>query len=308
MWKKEHVPTEQDAEPSPKPFAELAGKVLYHYTTYKGILGITESRSIWASSVRHLNDTAEVKYACDLVTAHFERVLPKVAPGNRERFEYVWSTFMQSVTRHTNVFVASLSEVGDSLSQWRAYGGDGIGVSLGFDAQMLATTASSQKFRLVQCIYDLEKQESIVADLVEPMIAYYLNVARTDYDGQGHERFAEIAPVFKDSAFEGEREWRLIREGKPMLNSDAWMPLGKPSESSVKYRTNKSLLIPYIDFDLSRCDTNDRGKDCQAELVDVVVGPSPHAELNRESVVRLLESRGFDGGAVRSSAIPYRSW
>jgi hypothetical protein len=40
---------------------------LYHYTDARGLLGILESRKLWASDVRLLNDARELDYAADLV-------------------------------------------------------------------------------------------------------------------------------------------------------------------------------------------------------------------------------------------------
>jgi hypothetical protein len=34
-------------------------RILYHYTSQQGFLGIVEHRAIWASSIFHLNDAAE---------------------------------------------------------------------------------------------------------------------------------------------------------------------------------------------------------------------------------------------------------
>ena len=41
--------------------------VLYHYTTQAGLLGIIQSKQIWATSVLFLNDTTEINYAIKLI-------------------------------------------------------------------------------------------------------------------------------------------------------------------------------------------------------------------------------------------------
>jgi hypothetical protein len=38
-------------------------KFIYHYTTPHGFLGILESKSIWATHIRHLNDRSETGYS-----------------------------------------------------------------------------------------------------------------------------------------------------------------------------------------------------------------------------------------------------
>ncbi len=47
-------------------FTEEPPSILYHYTTQKGLLGIIQSKTIWATDILYLNDTMELKYAVDL--------------------------------------------------------------------------------------------------------------------------------------------------------------------------------------------------------------------------------------------------
>ena len=51
-----------------------------------------------------------------------------------------------------------LPEAGDLLSQWRAYGAGGGGVSIGFQAEVLSKIADDQKFSRVKCQYSAETQ------------------------------------------------------------------------------------------------------------------------------------------------------
>jgi len=41
-------------------------KIIYHYTSLQGLLGIIESRSIWTTNIIYLNDTSELNYATKL--------------------------------------------------------------------------------------------------------------------------------------------------------------------------------------------------------------------------------------------------
>ena len=41
-------------------------KILYHYTSLEGLLGIIESKSIWATNVLYLNDASELNYSINL--------------------------------------------------------------------------------------------------------------------------------------------------------------------------------------------------------------------------------------------------
>lgn len=54
--------------------------VLYHYTNQKGLLGILDSKEIWASHTQYLNDANEFRYAIKLVRKELERMI-KAAKG-----------------------------------------------------------------------------------------------------------------------------------------------------------------------------------------------------------------------------------
>jgi hypothetical protein len=52
-----------------------ARRILYHYTTQEGLLGIIKCRCLWTTNIFYLNDSTEFNYALEL------------ARGNlRERF------------------------------------------------------------------------------------------------------------------------------------------------------------------------------------------------------------------------------
>ena len=48
-------------------YADIPHGTLYHYTTFTGLLGIVRSRSLWASDVRYMNDSAELRHTADLI-------------------------------------------------------------------------------------------------------------------------------------------------------------------------------------------------------------------------------------------------
>jgi hypothetical protein len=91
--------------------------IVYHYCGPDGLLGIVKGRQIWATSMRHLNDTSEQIYAAEQIHALVRRIAretsadPAALPATRliERAGEVVS------------YVACFSEHDDLLSQWRAY-------------------------------------------------------------------------------------------------------------------------------------------------------------------------------------------
>ncbi|HEV7494344.1 hypothetical protein [Baekduia sp.] len=111
--------------------------LLYHYTTLDGLTGITDTSSIWASDARYMNDASEMSYAAELIETVIAEVLAEVddqplrsalptRPGFGNAFNY-------AVPFGPRPFVACFCEAEDLLSQWRGYGGDDSGISLGID-------------------------------------------------------------------------------------------------------------------------------------------------------------------------------
>jgi hypothetical protein len=196
--------------------------LLYHYTTAEGLLGIVQSRSLWATHIRYLNDAEEVDYATNLG----RRVLQGQAqaamnPREREILERLggslFPNFMARMPR--SVCVASFSVVGDGLGQWRGYCPGGAGYSLGFVTQSLVGEAVRQGFRLDRCLYDEVSQRGAIIQALEELRRSvqwtqaleqgtrfaYMQLLRAWWD-----TFEPVAPTIKHRAFHEEQEWRLI--------------------------------------------------------------------------------------------------
>jgi hypothetical protein len=65
-----------------------------------------------------------------------------------------------------HLYVFCLSEVGDLLSQWRAYGGYGAGYAVGFSASGLASLLRpSEGQYVIRVVYDRDEQQTEAADI-----------------------------------------------------------------------------------------------------------------------------------------------
>src|ERR1700730_9126099 len=112
---------------NPPESSPLPLRTLYHYTTQTGLLGILESKSIWASEIRFLNDATEFRTALEAVGAELSKQLTELDSGEGDaRGEVIFREL--TALEEADVFVLSLTEKGDDLSQWRAHGGGERGV------------------------------------------------------------------------------------------------------------------------------------------------------------------------------------
>jgi hypothetical protein len=278
-------------------------KPLYHYTTQSGLLGIIETRKIWATHTQYLNDRREFLHAVELVRKEIRRLLDETPhPSAREAALAKMQAAVSRSPQEINICVCSFSEERDSLSQWRAYGGSS-GFAVGFSSQVLTAATEKQEWFLAPCIYDPVIQRDLVRALVEEVLEENLggplvedeeeDSILKDMGGNLRPDLYTYAPILKDESFKEEREWRIISH--PMFSR------------RLDYREGRSLLIPYFKFPL--------WENNQPRLHEVVIGPTRDAERSKSSVNSFLlsrkvatETKGTFGPEVRISQVPYRDW
>jgi hypothetical protein len=263
-----------------------APRILYHYTTQEGLLGIITRRCLWTTNIFYLNDSTEFNYALELVRADLKERLSGPAARNDQKQFYedalrTLDGLAPLVPEAFSLHVGSFSAKGDLLSQWRAYTQNGIGFSLGFDEAYLQSLAKRQKYELVECDYDATKHKRTISVLIDE------SVESTDDLNLFHE-LIRLSPRLKHPKFEEEQEWRIVSED---------MGHGKP-----EFRAGKSMLIPYSEFKLE-------GEDGILRIAEICVGPTPHPQLAIASVTQLINRADKLAPAkVRVSDVPYRSW
>ena len=107
-------------------------RTLYHYTSLSGLQGIVASRSIWETEIRYLSDAKELVQTLDILLGLIRNKYESSDAKKREFFGQLEKWLQERLVRGHLVFVASFSEEGNLLSQWRGYSPIGKGVSLGF--------------------------------------------------------------------------------------------------------------------------------------------------------------------------------
>lgn len=269
--------------------------VLYHYTTQGGLLGILDSRCIWATKIQFMNDATEFRMAIETIETELRSRDRDLDPFDKsQECARVDALFKQvSAVECRDVFVLSLTEEGDQLSQWRAYSGSHSGFAIGFNVPTLCKVASEHGFSLDRCIYDYDS--SVHRLLAETLVDNGL-LWSAHSDRMTQRRCREFnrtllkwAPLFKHCTFAEEREWRLASTSHPSTSPE------------IGFRTGPSMIIPYYKLPLHT-------KDGSSVLSSVTVGPTPHAELSIESVRALASARGFGGIFIQESQIPLRTW
>ncbi len=284
-------------------FSPTANRTLYHYSGIGGLLGIVENRKIWASHAYYLNDSKEILHACGVLGGVLSESASDYENDGRE-FLAQFAQWLETFRTNTfHIFIFSLSEQRSLLSQWRSYTPHGKGVSLGFSSLSLNRILMSSGFRIAKCLYKREQHVELMKSLLGKMLVTFrhrlphLDTTRW-HPSQKYHGFLEefrgdllqILSIIKHSAFEEEREWRIVSPYFP-----------KYTVPQIKFREGASMLMPYIEIDLS-ADGGDH------ELFDeVVLGPSQHANLSMSALSSYLSNKKASSKSSNSD-IPFRKW
>lgn len=225
--------------------SERPDGLLYHYTTQTGLLGIIGKKQIWATHTQYLNDSREFSHALQVVRDELEAYrsnhqaevdmeniaihgtpLPFELGSHHGNVDRILLGMIQGVDTSArcesiNVCVASFSENGDSLSQWRAYAQSG-GFCIGVRGKRLAELAAPHNFNVVRCLYRHDQQQKLIQALIQEVLEENLNG-----DGQSEDRVPpggnlqaylnRYAPILKHPSFEEEHEWRIV--SRPLMCS-----------------------------------------------------------------------------------------
>ena len=246
-------------------------RTLYHYTNATGLLGILEG-GIWASSVYHLNDSGEFRFAMSLIG---ERVQQRFKGENRavnQKYDQMLFV-LQEMYVPIQAYVASFSEEGDQLSQWltypRAQNGYAIGLSPGqFDL------ARTEGFQLVPCVYDRQEQDRLADAIVDAWVV--LPSEGEDFEKALQENILTAAAAIKHPGFEQEAEWRLIKI----------QVVGAGQSKAVSFRPGRNGLVPYLSAPLVP------GSEC-LKPASIHIGPNEDMQAATAALLTLLDAKGF---------------
>lgn len=266
-------------------------KSLFHYTSSVGLMGIIQSNKIWTTKIHYLNDKSEIQ----LAFKHIRNEIDSQKNGEgKTRSDEELDTMMEILdsVEGINVSVASFTEMGDQLSQWRGYCEIGDGYSIGFIGQKLMEHVDrSENFRLVPCVYDKKKHLEIVRELVSSApvidITNHPNYGKPPfYNMPFGDAALSLAPIIKSESFREEKEWRLISSAL--------------SYENAKFRKGNFSLIPYWEFDL----------DLEHTFESIVIGPTPEGDLSERALQGFLINVSFDDirlwTNIKHSNIPFR--
>ncbi len=119
-------------------------ELVYRYATAETFLSMLSSQELWFSDLRRMNDwdeyAAGFRIASEIVTNNYPEqaeILEEISP------EQMNTRFM--------VLICSFASVGDCLSMWRGYGGNGHGAAIGYDPKMIEIINLGNRYLKKMC-------------------------------------------------------------------------------------------------------------------------------------------------------------
>jgi hypothetical protein len=274
--------------------------LVYHYTSAAALQSIVETNELWLTDFAYLNDASEFVHGRKAVEETLESLS---ASGEYEKSEAVFGQWLDELRNGPvpRVCVASFSMDGDSLSQWRAYGG----IALGFDPTSSFGYMPESQIGVVS--YDEADQRDRIG-----LFAHHHHFAYLQETSDTRQRLAksmrslnrlyrEIA-FFKHRSFADEREVRLVY----VEDAELFDKMGM-NRARKRYRTSGDQMVPYVTTgDLALRLLAAERERTPLPLKEIVIGPNPRAERIRQGILDFLSEKGYHNVRVRVSDTPFQ--
>ncbi|QTI66882.1 DUF2971 domain-containing protein [Gordonia polyisoprenivorans] len=293
-------------------------EMLYHYTNSGSLIQITTGGELWGGLPEQMNDAEEVARAfrwLNVIAGQFNLDM-RESDDRDERMRFAsWAErrtstedFGYLIRDSPKTYLVSLSRVGDSLSQWRAYCPRSGGYCIGLPGQLIRDAASSSGWLLAPCIYDESDVEAIMRELFDHHLTKWFSTidsgAPFDPDNDTFtdgvietvatmiEEARLIGHFIKNPTFEAEHEWRLLAFDHYHEADD------------LRYTSGTDGVRVFLPFDFM----NGHAKHFPDEpRPSVRIGPNAHPESAKFAMRSLFERLVGPGNAdVFTTSSSYR--
>lgn len=276
--------------------------LLYHYSGPQAVIGILKNKEIWATNTSFLNDFNELYEASNTAKNVIENILRR-GGVDKDESDILDRMHQSAASAAKRYYVCSFTEVGDSLSQWRAYSPNSGGYAIGFPSAHLLDLAREAGWMLVKCVYDNHEKYRIVTEVINSYLSEF-NEKRApggideemvkDIVWRFYQHLAQIGGAIKHNSFSEEIEWRLISPNIPEEND------------RIEFRPGVSSVVPYYRFALETEQSPNLAKHGEQTLV-LRCGPTPHRREAAQAAQFILK-RYLCGAAHGNSGIPFKGW
>ncbi|SFJ54474.1 Protein of unknown function [Paenibacillus sp. UNC496MF] len=308
-------------------FAKNQGQLpehVYHYTSMHGLIGIIESKLMWATNYNYLNDSSEFKYGIQIFK---DTVTEIISETQNPLVINLLETSREHFGSRYEMYITCFCEESNLLSQWRGYANNGGGFSLGIHTAMFRhwsafsvygpesdiSKRETQKvfeniiFRKV--IYNEAEQKKLIRETVGkiiPKIDHHISRYSGDeleevkrlFLGLINKVVTELIISFKHPTFSEEKEWRSV-----YIDKDPYRTFDENvKQPNLKFRVGNNKIIPYVALPLYAKVGVNQGN---LPIENITCGPTLQSDLTRKSIGMLLAINKFRIDEIRFSGIPF---
>jgi hypothetical protein len=269
---------------------------VYHYTDLGGLCGILSKNDLWLTHARYSNDEEEMIHGYRAAQGVLTELGP-LAQNDPDRAAYL-TRLGELLKRPTKegVYICCFCLKDNLLSQWRAYGANGTGVSIQLNSGDFANVTGPDSpfqlqgglMRLWKVNYDPARQHDIVRKAIDFAFDNLTYLSVQERAQRAADAIEFFVPTFKNADFNQEEECRLIFSPP------------QPCPVPLSFRVARGMLVPY--YSLKKLAKNPQW---QLPITGLRVGPTAHKGPNQESAQLLLKRAGYNL-TVDLSDTPYR--
>lgn len=298
-------------------------RCFYHYCSLDTFIAIISNKSLRLCDLSKTNDYMERKWILNILQDSLIKAFEKnkisinlkedywYRDGINNHLEYILDMLKHYV--ESSSYIACFSRNGDLLSQWRAYGDDGKGVSIGFNSKLISKAVSRKnKVYFEDVLYELDEQVDEIEFAIENSINYMKNMfegdrfrVSNDFNKYFVEEFdafcevicddlAEISCYMKNPSFKEEDEVRIIYSPNMTTESfdDDLIEIFTQKRrfnnyvlNPLNYFARDDQIIGYADLAFDKLIMKDI-------ITEINIGPS--SRVTEEDIFFLLSKYGYD--------------
>lgn len=312
------------------------GRKLYHYCSLETFIAIISNKCLRLSDLSKSNDYMERKWILNVIEEALNKSFKDegiiinlreeywYADGINNHISYLLDMLNYDVTRSS--YITCFSRNGDLLSQWRAYGDDGRGVAIGFDAKLFYKVHNKRNNVYIEdVLYDKEEQIEEIQIAVTNSLIHMKNLfnydtvrVSDDFNSYFIEEFDAFCEVFcdelailscymKNPAFKEEDEVRIfyapiISDDEPALIQEQFSKISKFNNyvlNPINFYARKDQIIGYADLSFEKLIQ-------RGIISELIIGPS--SRVNKDDIYFLLTKFGYNSNdiEIKESKASYR--
>ena len=218
---------------------------LYHYCTIETFFNIMQTQKLWLSDIEKSNDYMEIKWGRQQTA----RIIKKLFEKEKKTILSELDISVYDYDRKT--YAICFSEKKDMLSQWRGYGDNGAGISIGFNKEKLDTIDEYNSIGVAfkKVLYKKEEQEKFINKKISESMSCLKKKNRSELSVIFDKNNYLIYPFMKKDSFLEEKEWRIIvnYNGRTMEKKC----LGELMLSEQLFRVYGKQITSYLELDFS---------------------------------------------------------